>query len=184
MNLARLTLVWSLAIVGCIGEVTDLDPGASSSQGSGSGMSGPPPMTVMQYLTQVSSKQCAAAYACKATYPTTEPVAFETIYGTSLETCSPTLLASYEPSLIDAEVTAGNIYFNAGAAETCLPRLVAGDCMTFWTNGGVGLSSCREVFHGTASDGDACVVDQDCVNWDSVCDATTSVCTATDTGAE
>jgi len=180
MNLARLILC--LALVGCIGEVTDLDPGAGTpSQGSGSGSgSAPPPMTVMKYLTELGSKQCAAAFACQATYPTTEPVSFESLYGTSESTCNPTVVASYEPELIDAEVTAGNIYFNGGAAMTCLAGLTAPDCATFWTTGKISLATCRQVFHGTASDGDTCVVDQDCVNWDSVCDATSSTCVATD----
>ena len=176
------TIALCLVITGCVGEVSDLDPSDqdSSSQGSGSGEPPPPAMTVTEYLNQLGSKQCTAAFACQATYPTTEPVTFESLYGTSPTTCSPTIVASYDPATIESEVAAGNIYFNGGAAKSCLAALTAGDCSTFWTNGGISLSSCRDVFHGTVSDGEACVHDLDCVNWDSVCDPANSTCTATD----
>ena len=182
MRVPRLTIVLCLAIVGCVGEVTDLDPSdpGTPSQGSGSGSSTttPPPLTVMEYLTQLGSKQCTAAFACQASYPATEPVTFESIYGTSQSTCNPTIVASYAPVLIEAEVAARNVYFNPAAAQTCLANLAAGDCSTFWTKGAISLSSCRDVFHGSASDGDLCVIDLDCVNQDSTCDPVTTTCVA------
>jgi hypothetical protein len=179
MSQARL-IVLCLAMIGCVGEVTDLGEGVpgDTSQGSGSDVDVPPPLTVMQYLTQLGGRQCAAAFACQASYPATEPMSFESIYGTSASACSSPMVASYAPSLIEAEIAAGNISFNPTAAVECLAGLTAGDCATFWSSGGITLATCRDVFHGSASDGDPCVIDLDCVNHDSICDAATSTCVA------
>jgi hypothetical protein len=186
MGIARLVIsLLCLSIIGCVGQITDVDPSDPEmpSQGSGSGSNTTPaPLTVMEYLTQLGNKECTAAFTCRATYPADAPMSFETLYGTSQSACGTTIVASYEPASIETEVVAGNVYFNAAEAKTCLAGLTAGDCATFWSNGGISLSSCRDVFKGTASDGDTCVIDLDCVNWDSICDAATSTCVATDAG--
>lgn len=147
------------------------DPGNNGSNGSGSGSDpGGGGMTATQYITQIETKYCAEAFTCMSSFPTSTGDTFADEFGASAQACE-TDSATYEmPAMVESEITAGKIHYDAAAAAQCVAGITApAACSDFWTNGLDYPAACDTAMVGTIADGGACVVDFDCSNVQSYC---------------
>jgi hypothetical protein len=143
-----------------------------SDTGSGTGSNTAPALTASQYLEGASKKECDEAFSCKDTYPLDGLTTFEQEYGATAQDCYTLQLNKYAPTIVEAEIAANKLSFNPVLAASCLSTPPA-DCATYWT---MGPSACRDVFHGSVADGEACVIDLECVNQDSFCLQGVNIC--------
>ncbi len=149
------------------------NPGSGGNPNPGGGSS----MTATQYLTAMEMKYCDEAFACQASFPTTQGVTFAQAFGSSASQCYSDGAAQDMPAQVEAEITAGKIHFDAAAAASCVAGIMFGTCTDFWAGtGGTIPSGCSTALVGTVADGGACVVDYDCSSAQSVCDPTAHTC--------
>jgi hypothetical protein len=80
------------------------------------------------------------------------------------------------PAVIESEISAGKIKYDATAAASCIAGVSFGDCAGFWLNGATTPASCATALVGTVPDGGACIVDFDCSSATSICDPSTRKC--------
>jgi hypothetical protein len=156
--------------------------GGGSGSGSGSGDGTGTGMTATKFLDEMGHKFCDEAFTCKANFPTDQGVTFDQAFGTSAMQCYTDSLAADQPMLVEQEITAGKIKFNAADASTCLAGITFSTCSDFWQNGGTMPAACDTALVGTVADGAACVVDFDCSSLQSYCDPTAKKCTPDTTG--
>ena len=140
-------------------------------------------MTATQYLTQMEQKFCDEAFTCQASFPATTGETFADDFGASASECYADDAAYDMPDVVETEITAGKIHFDASAAASCIAGLTFPACTTFWTDGPTYPTACDTAMVGTVADGGACVVDYDCSNVQSVCDQTAHTCGAAPQGA-
>ncbi|MDB4953377.1 MAG: hypothetical protein JWO36_946 [Myxococcales bacterium] len=140
-------------------------------------------MSATQYLAQMDMKYCDEAFTCKASFPTNAGVTFTQAFGASASACYSDSAAQEMPATVEAEITAGKIHYDSSAAQQCLAGVAFGTCAAFWMNGPTMPAACDTVLVGTIADGAACVVDYDCSNVASICDATTQKCGPAPAGA-
>ena len=186
-------------LAACVGETPPLgtggdngppvDPGSGSDQGSGSAGSGSgsgsgsgtgsaAPMTATQYLHARNVKMCDAEFACRPQYPA-DPngPTFAQMYGSTVTDCYAFSDNADQPTAVETEITANHISYSATMASQCVTGIsFPSDCASFWTNGAIYPASCASALRGLVADGDACVVDYDCLNGDSYCEPNALVC--------
>ena len=92
-------------------------------------------MTATQYLTQIEQKFCDEAFTCQASFPATAGETFADDFGASASECYADDAAYDMPDVVETEITAGKIHFDASAAASCIAGLTFPACTTFWTNG-------------------------------------------------
>lgn len=163
------------------GDTGGSNGGGGNTGSGGGGTSGG--MTATQYLTQMEQKFCDEAFTCQASFPATATETFADDFGASASECYADDAAYDMPDVVETEITAGKIHFDASAAASCITGLTFPACATFWTNGPTYPTACDTALVGTVADGGACVVDYDCSNLDSVCDQTAHTCGAAPAGA-
>jgi hypothetical protein len=154
----------------------DPNPGGGSggnpSPGGGGGS-----MTATQYLAAMDMKFCDEAFTCQASFPTTAGVTFAQAFGASASECYSDGAAQDMPAVVESEITAGKIHYDASAAAACVSGIMFGTCTDFWNGtGGTYPTECDTALVGTVADGGACVVDYDCSSTQSVCDPTAHTC--------
>ena len=156
--------------------------GGDGSGGGGGGGSGGG-MTATQYLTQLDQKFCDEAFTCQASFPATAGETFADDFGASASECVADGVAYDMPDVVETEITAGKIHFDASAAASCIAGITYASCTTFWADTDTYPASCDTALVGTVADGGTCVVDYDCSNLESVCDQTAHTCGAAPQGA-
>jgi hypothetical protein len=150
----------------------DPNPGGGNPPGNPGGTS----MSLADYLDQTGHKECDQAFACMATFPAADG-AFADSWDTSATACYADAATYYDPTTIQAEITAGHIVFDGVAAATCIAGIVqTTDCAGYWANGPDEPAACDTALVGNVADGGACVVDFDCATITSICDTTTNKC--------
>jgi hypothetical protein len=160
------------------------DTGGSNGGGGNTGSGGAGGgMTATQYLTQMEQKFCDEAFTCQASFPATATETFADDFGASAAECYADDAAYDMPDVVESEITAGKIHFDASAAASCVAGITFSSCTTFWQDGGTYPASCDTALVGTVADGGACVVDYDCTNLASVCDQTAHTCGPAPAGA-
>lgn len=146
--------------------------------GSGSGSAAPVALTATTFLHARNVKLCDEEFACRASYPATNGVSFEQMYGGTVADCYSYADAADQPSAVESEITANHITFSATLAQTCVSGIAfPATCDLFWQSGATYPSECSGALRGLVADGDPCVVDYDCLNSDSYCPQGTLVCT-------
>lgn len=158
--------------------------GGGSGSGSGSGGGGGGGLTATAFLSQIAQKFCDEAFMCKSTFPTDAGVTFDQAFGASASACVSDAAAADMPAIVEQQITAGTIKYNAADAATCVSGLTFPACTTFWTAGPTAPPACSTAIVGTIADGQACLVDYECSGAQSYCDTTSKKCTPdTMTGA-
>ena len=157
--------------------------GDGSGSGSGGGGGGSTDTSyVATFLSGMGHKFCDEAFTCKASFPATQGgPTFDQIFGTSAMQCYSDAEAHDMPAAVASEITAGKIMWNPTDAMACLAGLTFPACTDYWMNGANFPAACQTAMVGTVADGGACIVDYDCQNVQSYCDATSKKCTV-DTG--
>lgn len=153
-------------------------PNGGGGAGSGSGSNpGGGSLSATDYLTQMDQKYCDEAFTCKASFPAMTGETFADDFGDTAQDCYADAAAYEMASVVESEILAGKIHYDAAAAAACLSGVAFGACSDFWSSGGTYPAACDTAMVGTAADGAACVVDYDCSNVQSIC-LTTHKCGA------
>ncbi len=157
---------------------TTTNPGGGMNPGGGDPNPGNPgtSMSLADYLSATGHKECDQAFACMSTFPAADG-AFADSWDSSATACYADAAMYYDPTMIQAEITAGHITFDGVAAATCIAGIVqTTDCAGYWANGPDEPAACDTALVGNVADGGACVIDFDCSNLESICDTTTNKC--------
>lgn len=160
------------------GNGTGTGSGSGSGSGTGTGTGTPTgSMTATKFLEQINMKICDEAFMCKASFPTSQGGTFAEAFGSSVQACYSDGLASYEPSLVEQQITAGKITFNANDASACISGIAFTSCTGFWNATDDLPAACDNAIVGKVADGGACVTHLECSGEMSYCDETTKKCT-------
>ncbi|HEY5946771.1 MAG TPA: hypothetical protein VIV40_14810 [Kofleriaceae bacterium] len=151
--------------------------GSGSGSGSGGGGGSTDTSGVASFLHGMAVKYCDEAFTCKASFPTDAGVTFEQAFGASAMACYADADMYNNAAAVAAQITAGTITWNPADAMTCLAGITFGTCAEFWMSGANQPAACATALVGHVADGAACVVDYECSNASSYCDATTKKCT-------
>ena len=193
-RLAMILLASASALAGCVGAAPDDSgngtPSGPADNGNDNGDDGTPdpggPVDpgLAALLTAMGHSDCDDAFACKASFPSDAGGTFADAFGASATACYADSAGYYDPSTIQAQITAGKIMFNSSAAAMCVSGLAAAAppiCSTYWTMGPSQPAGCATALVGTVASGGACVTDFECTG-ELYCDDT-SKCTAAPSGA-
>ena len=149
------------------------DPGngGSGDTAPGSGGSNSASVTsAAQYLTVLETDDCNEAFACSSSYAQDVGGSFSDEYGATVADCIASEASFDMPAVVQSEIAAGKILFDASEASDCLADVAAPTtCAAYWSDGLSYPGSCDAALVGTVADGGACVVAYDCANESSIC---------------
>ena len=145
--------------------------GKGDGDGSGSGGS----LTPSAFLTKLGNGECEKAFACRGSFPQTGSRHFDDEWGSSVDECYAAAADYFMPGAVEADVAAGKIHFDAGAARSCLIGIDFGSCNQFWQQGPQFPSACSVALQGTLDEGADCDNDFECAG-DTVCDPNAYTC--------
>jgi hypothetical protein len=164
------------------GSDSDNDPGDGSDDdpkpgpGDDPGTGGTSELTPSKFFDEMGHKLCDHAHSCRASFPVNDWESFEDYWADTPDQCYPQFLAVYEPAELEQAFKAGTIKFTVADATTCLAGITFGTCSEFWDDGASMPAACDTAVIGTVQDGGACVIDLECANESSYCDASTDTC--------
>ena len=147
------------------------DPSGSGSDPSGGSGS---ITSATAFLAAMDQGDCQEAFKCMSSFVAEgSGDTFAGDFGTSESDCESLFAGDEMRPQVETEITAGKITFDASAASACVAGITYPACATYWTDGATYPTACDTALVGTIADGGACVVDFDCSNIESICNAGT-----------
>jgi hypothetical protein len=133
--------------------------------------------TPREIMDRAATQACEKAFECRDTFPNVG-IAFESIYGASVEACIPRFAAALDADAVVAGVEAGTIVFRGSDADECLDAQADLTCDQLWSSDEPAApAACDTAFEGTLELGETCAHDLECADEGAYCDGD-AVCTA------
>jgi hypothetical protein len=117
---------------------------------------------------------CSKLFECRASFPG-GTAQFDSTYGTSEAGCEMAFLDDTGDTMqLQDSIDAGRIVIDGGAVALCQRFIDNLTCEEVWSQDTQAPAACEMEIVPQVADGDACVLDEDCVS--DFCDSSTMTC--------